>query len=171
MIAWWPEHIPAGSICREPSMNIDFFPTFLHLAGLELPSDRIIDGKNIWGLLTATEDKTPHEALFFFHHNELTSIRAGKWKYHRYINSYVWPVPLDKPHTTFGRISAGYEYKPEGTDISVPALGSNPLLYNVEVDRGESYNLIKRYPDVGHKLRKQLEQWESEFMKNPRGWL
>jgi len=171
MIAWWPENIPAGSICKEPSMNIDFFPTLLRLAGLELPSDRIIDGRSIWELLAGTESETPHESLFFFHHNELTSVRAGKWKYHRYINSYVWPIPLDKPHTTFGSISAGYEYKPEGSDISVPALGSNPLLYNLELDRGENYNLIKRYPDVGQQLRKLMEQWEREFVRNPRGWL
>ena len=171
MIAWWPENIPAGSICSEPAMNIDFFPTLLHLAGLELPSDRIIDGRNIWGLLTGVEDVSPHEALFFFHHNELEGVRAGKWKYHRYINSYVWPIPLDKPHTTFGNISGGYEYKPEGSDISVPALGSMPLLYDLERDRGENYNLIKRYPDVGRRLQDLMERWESEFIKNPRGWV
>lgn len=171
MIGWWPGKIPAGGICKEPSMGIDFFPTVLGLAGLESPRDRIIDGKNIWGLLTGTEDESPHEELFFFHHNELEGVRAGKWKYFRYINSYVWPIPLDKPHTTFGAISAGYEYKPEGTDISVPALGSMPLLYNMELDAGESYNLIKRHPDVGRRLQKLMEKWESEFIANPRGWL
>jgi arylsulfatase A len=171
MIGWWPEHIPAASICKEPSMNIDFFPTILSLAGLEPPGDRIIDGKNIRGLLTGTGDESPHDALYFFHHNELESIRAGKWKYHRFINSYVWPIPLDKPHTLFGDITGGYEYKPEGSDISVPALGSLPLLYDLEHDRGENYNLIKRHPDVGKRLREMMERWESEFIKNPRGWL
>jgi uncharacterized sulfatase len=63
MIAWWPEHIAAGSTCTEPAMNIDFYPTFLHLAGLEPPSDRIVDGMNIWGLLTGKEDESPHDAL------------------------------------------------------------------------------------------------------------
>ena len=171
MIAWWPEKIPAGGICKEPSMNIDFFPTLLHLAGLELPSDRIIDGENIWGLLTGAEDKSPHEALFFFHHNELEGVRAGKWKYFRYINSYVWPIPQDKPHTFIGNIAGGYEYKPEGSDISVPALGSMPLLYNMELDAGESYNLIKKHPDVGRQMQELMERWEREFIKNPRGWI
>ena len=67
MIAWWPGVIPADMICDEPSMNIDFFPTFLALAGLELPKDRIVDGKNIIGLLTGQLKKSPHEALYFFH--------------------------------------------------------------------------------------------------------
>jgi arylsulfatase A-like enzyme len=171
MIAWWPGKIPAGSVCNEPSMNFDFFPTFLRLAGLELPDDRIIDGKDIWGLLTGTEEKSPHEALFFFHHNELESVRSGKWKYHRYINSYVWPIPQDKPHTFFGNIAAGYQYKPEGQDITVPALGSWPLLYDMELDPGEGYNLMKKYPDVGRQMQQLMEQWEKEFIANPRGWV
>jgi uncharacterized sulfatase len=171
MIAWWPGKIPAGSVSTAPTMNIDFFPTCLHLAGLEDPSDRILDGKNMWGLLTGTEKQSPHEALFFFHHNELEGVRAGKWKYFRYTNSYVWPVPLDKPHTMFGNIAGGYEYKPEGTDISVPALGSMPLLYNMELDPEESYNLMKKHPDVGKRMQDLMDQWERDFMKNPRGWI
>ncbi len=171
MVAWWPGKIPAETVCVEPTMNIDFFPTFLHLAGLEQPSDRIIDGKDIWGLLTGTEEKTPHEALFFFHYNELEGVRADKWKYFRYINSYVNPVPLDKPHTLFGSIAGSYEYKPEGKDISVPALGSFPLLYDMELDPGENYNLMKKYPDIGKRMQELMERWEREFIKNPRGWL
>lgn len=170
LIARWPGRIAAGSTCGAPSMNIDFYPTFMSLAGLELPTDREIDGKNIWDLLTGAETESPHEALFFFHYNELEGVRAGKWKYFRYINSYVWPVPLDKPHTTFGGIAGGYEYRPKGTDISVPALGSWPLLYNLEMDSGESYNLIKKYPDVGRQMLELMKRWENEFLKNPRGW-
>jgi len=170
-IARWPGKIPAGSVCSEPSMSIDFFPTFMHLAGLELPDDRIIDGKNVWGLLAGEEDKSPHEALYFFHHNELEGMRTGKWKYFRHTNSYVWPVPQDKPTTFFGNVAAGYEYKPENSDISVPALGSFPLLYNMELDRGESYNLMKKYPDVGRRMQELMERWEREFVKNPRGWI
>jgi uncharacterized sulfatase len=171
MLAWWPEKIPAGRVCSAPAMNIDFFPTFLSLAGLETPSDRIIDGEDLWGLLSGAEEKTPHEALFFFHHNELEGVRAGKWKYFRYVNSYVYPIPLDKPHTLFGGIIGGYEYRPEGSDISVPGLGSFPLLYDMELDPAESYNLMKKYPDVGRQMQEMMERWEREFIKNPRGWL
>jgi len=53
----------------------------------------------------------------------------------------------------------------------VPALGSNPLLYDMELDRGESYNLIKKYPDVGKQLQELMGKWEKEFLKNPRGWI
>lgn len=171
LIAWWPEKVRPGRVCRAPSMNFDFFPTFLHLAGLTLPNDRIIDGKNIFGLLSGEQEASPHEALFFIHHHEVEGVRAGKWKYFRYVNSYVYPIPMDKPHTFVGEVAGGYEYQPEGSDEVVSSLGSFPLLYNMETDPGESYNLIKRYPDKGSELLARIESFEEAFERNPRGWL
>jgi arylsulfatase A len=171
MIAWFPGRIPAGVVCGEPSMGMDFFPTFLLIAGLELPSDRIIDGKNIWGLLSGKEKKTPHEALYFFHHDELEGVRTGKWKYFRYINTYTWPIPMDKPNHFIGIVSGGRDYKPEGSDISVPTMATWPVLYNMELDPGESYNVMKKYPGVVERMNRMLEEFEREFIDNPRGWI
>jgi len=171
MITRWPKGIPQGRVTNAPSMNIDFFPTMLKLAGLENPSDRIIDGKDISGLLSGKKKKSPHDALFFFHYREIEGVRIDKWKYFRWINSKAWPVPLDKPNTFFGKFAAGHDYKPEGSEESVPTMGSWPLLYNMSLDRGESYNVIKKYPDVGNKLLKSMEKFEKEFYKNPRGWI
>ncbi len=156
-IASWPGRIPAGTVCREPAMNIDFFPTLLHLAGIGLPEDRVIDGKNIMGLITGTEEKSPHEALYFYHHNELEGVRAGKWKYFRYINTYQYPMPIDKPHTLLGKIARG-------------KAGSWPLLYDMEIDPNESYNVIDTYPEIGQEMLATMENWEKEMRRNPRGW-
>lgn len=171
MIARWPGRIPAGSHCRAPLMNIDFFPTFLSLAGLEGPFDRIIDGKSLWPLLSGASKEPPHDELFFFHYNEIEGIRSGKWKFFRYINNHAWPIPLDKPGTFVANAAAGRDYKPEGSNVSVPTMGTWPILYNMELDPGESYNVIKKYPGVGKKMLAALENFEREFFKNPRGWL
>jgi hypothetical protein len=50
-VAWWPGRVPAGSVSDVPAMNIDLFPTFLGLAGLALPADRVIDGVDLWPVL------------------------------------------------------------------------------------------------------------------------
>lgn len=158
LIVRWPGKIPAGNICREAAMNIDFFPTFLALAGLALPSDRIIDGKNILGLLTGKETKTPHEALYFYHQQELEGVRAGHWKYFRDTNHYVWPMPVDK-HTTFlGKGDKG-------------TLADWPNLYDLSGDSAECYNLAQRYPEVCARLEQLMRQWEAEIARNPGGWL
>jgi len=53
MVAAWPGRIPAGQVSDVPAMNIDFLPTFLRLAGVTLPGDRVIDGIDIMPLCLA----------------------------------------------------------------------------------------------------------------------
>lgn len=158
LIVKWPGYIPVGSVCREPAMNIDIFPTLLPLAGLEPPSDRIIDGKSIQGLLTRKESKSPHDVLYFYHYEELEGMRVGNWKYFRNISHYVWPQPVDKKTTFMGKISKGN-------------FADWPNLYNFEYDTGESYNLAARYPKVCMQLEQRMLQWEKEIEKNPGGWI
>ena len=59
-IARWPGRIPAGSVCREPAMTIDVFPTVARLIGAELPAHPI-DGRDIWPLLAGQPGaRSPH---------------------------------------------------------------------------------------------------------------
>lgn len=79
----WPGHVPAGSICDEVSSTIDLLPTFAALAGADVPNDRIIDGKDIWPLLSAASGaRSPHEAFFYYFRSQLQCVRSGKWKLH-----------------------------------------------------------------------------------------
>ena len=151
MIAHWPAKIPLGSVCHEPAMNIDWFPTCLALAGLELPGDRIIDGENIVGLLTGEVEKSPHDCFYFYHNEDLEALRQGKWKYIPRIHTYVWPVPLDKYW-----FSSGQE--------------QSPWLYNLETDPTESYNLKEVHQDVIESMDATFKQWETKMRENPGGW-
>jgi len=65
MIARWPGHVQAGESSDAMAMNIDVFPTLLGLAGLPLPTDRLIDGRDLTALLTQGAP-SPHEQLFYF---------------------------------------------------------------------------------------------------------
>jgi len=77
----WPGKIPAGRVCSEVAATIDFLPTIAHLADVPVPDDRIIDGKNIWPLMTAEPGaNSPHEAYFYYHENDLQAVRSGEWK-------------------------------------------------------------------------------------------
>jgi len=136
-------------------MNIDFFPTLLKMAGLSNPQDRIIDGKDISGLLLGSSKTTPHDALFFYHHNELEGVRVGKWKYYRKINLYKYPAPVNKK---FASIAGG-------------KLSSWPLLYDMEIDPMEAYNLADNEPELIKKMEIIMTNWEIAMNKNPVGWL
>tara|TARA_R110002096_G_scaffold53447_7_gene138846 strand:+ start:1427 stop:2890 length:1464 start_codon:yes stop_codon:yes gene_type:complete len=77
----WPGAIPAGQVNDELMTTMDLLPTFAKLAGAEVPADRIIDGKDIWSVLTSGA-KTPHEAFFYHGGTSLKAVRSGEWKLH-----------------------------------------------------------------------------------------
>jgi uncharacterized sulfatase len=166
----WPGTLPANQTVEAPAMNFDLFPTLLALAGLALPSDRVIDGRNLWPLLSGAQTESPHESLFFFNANVIDGVRAGRWKFYRFVNEYVWPTPLDKPNTMTGRIAADYRYTDPKTGRSAALLTSFPLLYDVATDIDESYNVVERQPEEARRLLALIERWESDFRANPRGW-
>lgn len=151
MIAHWPEKISPSRVCHAAAMNIDWFPTCLALAGVELPNDRVIDGKDISGLLTGVEQQSPHEALYFYHNESLEAVRAGKWKYIPIINTGVWPMPLDKVWKSAGSAQA-------------------PWLYDLDTDPQESYNLKDDHPEVIEQMQHLFQQWEETMKENPGGW-
>ena len=157
-IVKWPGHIRPGQVSSELAVNLDIFPTLLTLAGIEHPSDRVIDGKSIEGLLSGRDSVSPHDIVYFYHYDQLEGVRFGKWKYLRRLNRYVWPVPLDAEYIT--------------SRMGKKALGDRwPLLYDLSLDPGENYNVIATYPDVAGKLEGMLAQWEKTAEKNPRGFL
>lgn len=170
MIASWPGMVPAGAVVDAPAMNIDFFPTLLGLAGLQLPSDRITDGRDIWGLITGRESASPHDALFFFHDKVIDGVRSGPWKYYRYTNRYYWPVPFDDPATLTGKRAVAYTYTDPKTGRTAHLLTDFPMLYDLRDDPNESYNVAARHPNEDKRLQGYMEAWERNFFANPRGW-
>ena len=72
----WPGNIPGGVVNDEIMTTMDLLPTFAKLGGSEAPSDRVIDGKDIWQTLIG-EAKTPHEAFFYYKSNSLAAVRSG----------------------------------------------------------------------------------------------
>ena len=80
-IAWWPGTIPAGAVCDELATTMDLYPTFANLAGVDVPTDRVIDGKDVWPLFAGAKDaKTPHDRFFYQELGEVAGVRSGDWK-------------------------------------------------------------------------------------------
>lgn len=141
-IARWPRKIAAGAVNREPVMTIDLLPTLAKLIGAETPKDRIIDGRDIWPLITSKKSaRTPHDALYFYYGRELQAVRSGKWKLHL-------------PHTYRFIEIPGADGKP-GKD-TYPKLELS--LYDLESDIGETTNLADKHPEVVKQLMVFVER-------------
>ncbi len=157
-IVKWPGKIPAGRTSNIPMMNLDLYPTFFHLAGVGLPQDRIIDGKNAYDVFTGKQQQSPHDAIYYYHFDLLEAIRIGRWKYVSKMNRYTWPVTMDTA--------------PMPNSLGAKQLGNRwPLLYDLENDPGESYNVISTYPEVAARLKATMEAWQRSVERNPRGFV
>lgn len=82
-IAWWPGQIPAGTSTDQVSGMMDVLPTFIKLAGGTIPSDRTIDGGDLWPVLAGQDDaQSPHDTFLFYRGQFLQAVRQGPWKLH-----------------------------------------------------------------------------------------
>ncbi len=79
-IVRWPGMVPAGRVCTELATSMDLLPTLAKLADTKLPRDRIVDGQDIWPLLTQPRARSPHKLFCYYLDNQLQAIRSGSWK-------------------------------------------------------------------------------------------
>ncbi|HOZ46422.1 MAG TPA: arylsulfatase [Candidatus Hydrogenedentes bacterium] len=79
MIAWWPGHVPAGSVSDYAWAFWDFMPTALDIAGAR-PQDGL-DGISVLPTLLGRE-QAPHEFLYWEFHERgfAQAVRRGQWK-------------------------------------------------------------------------------------------
>ena len=142
-IARWPGIIPAGAISSTMSINFDLFNTCMKLAGVALPDDRIIDGKDILPLLKG-ETKSLHEAFYYYDVRTPVAVRSQQWKYvTRHVSdiSTYWPTK------------------------------QGPFLFDLDADPNESYSMIESRPEITEKLSAMLENFKLDMDENLRGWL
>ena len=141
----WPGKIPAGTTCTEMAATIDVLPTIAGLVGVELPADRIIDGKDIWPLISGQPGaKTPHEVYYYYYaNNQLQAVRSGRWKLHF---PHGYRTLGGRPGGTGGK-PVRYEQKKTGLE-----------LYDLENDLRETTNVADQHPDVVKRLQAYGEQ-------------
>jgi len=126
----WPGRIPAGLVQGELATAMDILPTVAKLAGTEAPQDRILDGKDIWPLMSGQKGaKTPHDAFYYYRDEHLQAVRSGAWKLH--------------------------VYRP---DWGQSATQHKPLLFNLDSDVGEKNDVAANYQDVVKRLQALAER-------------
>lgn len=139
LIVRWPGRIPAGSVCHEMATMMDFLPTLARLTGAQIPTDRKIDGYDIFPLMIDKSAKSPYAFLSYYGRDgELAAIRKGKWKLHLLEPSEKW---------------AGNQPVIEALLNTKPATPL-PWLYNLSSDIGETHNVADSNPKIVRQLRK-----------------
>lgn len=143
----WPGKIPAHASSRELASTIDLLPTIAKLAGTNAPADRIIDGRDLWPLMSGQPGaRSPHEALYFYWGQGLEAVRAGNWKLH---------FPHDYAHLA---VSSGG---------GLPGRYTRPrtglALYNLEKDIREENDVAAQHPAVVARLQALAERARADL--------
>jgi len=95
-ITRWPGKIPAGKVCYELCAAIDLLPTFARIAGAKAPTDRVIDGEDIWPLMSGKPGaKSPHKAFYYYKGDKLEAVRSGTWKLRRVKRPELYDLEVD----------------------------------------------------------------------------
>ncbi len=134
LIVKYPPLAKAGTVCSEPVISYDFYPTFVDAAGGDLPAHQTIDGMSLLPLLSAPEATLDRQALHWhyphYHHDRPASaIRERDWKLIEYL---------------------------DGTgDVE---------LYHLAEDIGETRNLAEEKKGRLADLQKKLNAWRTDVI-------
>ena len=140
----WPGRIPADRVTSEIASNMDLLPTLAGRASVPLPMDRVLDGGDLWPLLSGAEGaKSPHEYFYYFNGKtkspraNIRAVRQGRWKLH-----------VERPSA-------------EGALKAV-------ALYDLHEDVGEQFDRRDLFPAVVERLLQQAESFTRELDANRR---
>jgi arylsulfatase A-like enzyme len=131
-IFWWPGMIEPAVIADMGS-TLDLFPTISNLAGIEVPSGRMYDGFDLSPVLFGGKD-SPREQIIYYDGQRLFAIRDGKYKAH---------------FTTRENVYESNQHFVEH---------ETPLLFDLEMDPGENYNIAGEHPEIIERLRSLAEE-------------
>lgn len=138
-LAWWPGTIEAGSVSQQVASTMDIFATACAILGQALPDDRLYDSHDLTPVLTS-EGPTTREALFYYRGTRLMAVRQGPWKAH-----YI---------TQAGYGSAAEEHDP-------------PLLFHLEIDPGEQWNVADQHAEVLDQIQEVIETHRADLDPPP----
>lgn len=135
-IAWWPGVIEGGRVSQALATTMDIFSTAIELSGINLSGETVSDGVSLMPVLTGNTETVRDEVLYYWQ-DELLAVRKGSWKAHfSTINVYVPDSKVDH---------------------------NPPLLYNIEVDPSEKYNIAEEHELIVKDLTALFQQQKQAF--------
>jgi arylsulfatase len=145
----WPAHIAGNRNEQTPVSTLDILPTIFAIAGVELPHDRTIDGRDIRSLLMPEDYKNSSgefEFLYSYADNQPSAIRKGPWKLHVRIGSQT------------------------GNNYGFEASREKPLLFQVEKDLGERIDLAEKQSEIVSQMLSDLKRFEQSIKEEGSFW-
>jgi arylsulfatase A len=140
----WPGKLKKG-VVMDMATTMDLLPTFCKLSGAKLPDNRAYDGYDISPLLFGT-GKSERNVVFYYRGEQVFAIRKGNYKAHFLTQS------------EFKSQTAHLITDPPTEINDARTVENPPLLYNVNIDPSEKFNIAENHPDIIAEIIVLLEE-------------
>jgi len=130
-IFYWPGRIKPGKV-MDMGSTLDLFPTVCALTGADVPGDRIMDGYDLSPVLFHGQT-SPRKTMIYYRGEQVYAARKGSFKAH-YITQ------------------GAYNMGGERTEHEIP------LLFNLDHDPSEKYNIADQHPEVIKEISQIVEE-------------
>jgi arylsulfatase A-like enzyme len=130
-IFYWPGRIKPGTV-MDMGTTLDLFPTVCSLTGADFPDDRMMDGYDLSPALFDGQ-ASPRESMIYYRGEMVYAARKGPYKAH---------------FITEGAYGMGEDRTEHGI----------PLLFQLEHDPGENYDIAAQHPEVIEEINQMVEE-------------
>ena len=169
-IARWPGQIPAGHVSQSPAIMMDLFATTLQAAGVALPQDRVIDGRDLMPLLTSSA-RSPHPVIFGHQGPRLATVRDERWKLHVLKPGSRKSLPADEKYVD--------RRGPDGVTIIAPFEQYHPsvfpgletgdaprpmMLFDLQNDPAEQHDVAAEHPAEVTRLKALYDEMNRDAL-------
>jgi arylsulfatase A-like enzyme len=130
-VMYMPGTILPGTVCNQTVMGMDFFPTFVEMAGISYTSvEKPLDGVSLFPLIKG-EQLAPR-TLYWNLGTKKAAVREGIWKL---VGVMPDPIECEAPPTM--------EFQ----------------LFDLSKDISEKKDLASTYPDIVKSLKTKFDAW------------
>ncbi|WP_442510642.1 sulfatase [Novipirellula sp. SH528] len=137
LIAYWPGVIPADTVTDHKVHSVDYYPTYLELAGNGWvpPTDQHpLDGESFADVLRNPQLQRARDTVFYL--------------FPGYMDKRAEPAVSAIADINAKRYKLMYVYESDSWE-----------LYCLSQDQGETKNLIKTRPEIASTISKQIDAW------------
>lgn len=138
LVVRWPGVTRPASICEQPTIHVDLFPTFLEIAGAAAP-DQVLDGESLVTLMRNPSATLRREAIYQ-HCPGYLGAGGGTWR----------TTPVGVIETRDWKLMEFFE-------------DGRLELYRINEDIGERKNLATDMPDKAKELHAKLVAWRKQI--------
>ncbi len=140
----WPGTLKPG-VVMDMATTMDLLPTFCKLSGTQLPDDRTYDGYDISPLILGN-GKSKRDVVYYYRGEQVYAVRKGAYKAH-FITQNEYGSQTAHPITD-----------PPLEITNAPTVHETPLLYNLNIDPAEKYNIAEQHPEIIAEIKNVLQE-------------